>query len=102
MGGSVEKKIPKSLRYVFSLCCRAGLDAASVKADFFFTGVPPSDNKIEQKIHNTKVASAEVAFYTVRIRIRDRFGAPIKNTNISPRKATSAALQARGANRQCW
>ena len=51
---------------MFSLCCRAGIDAALVKADFFFAGVPAVENKIEQKIEITKVASAKVAFDTVR------------------------------------
>ena len=55
---------PKSLGSVFSLCCRAGMDAALVKADFFFTGVPTIENKIEQKIQNTKVASATIVHKT--------------------------------------
>ena len=66
MGGSVEKINPKSLGSVFSLCCRAGVDAALVKADFLSAGVPTIENKIEQKIQNTTVASAKVAFDTVR------------------------------------
>ena len=37
-----------------------------MKADFFFAGAPTIENKIEQKIQNTKVASAKVAFDTVR------------------------------------
>ena len=50
---------------MFSLCCRAGIDAALVKADFFLAGAPTVEYKIEQKIQNTKVASAKVAFDTV-------------------------------------
>ena len=38
-----------------------------MKADFFFAGVPSIEDKIEQEIRNTKVASAKVAFDTVRI-----------------------------------
>ena len=41
---------PEILGSVFSLCCRAGIDAALVKADFFFAGAPTIENKIEQKI----------------------------------------------------
>ena len=68
MGGIVGKINPKSLGSVFSLCCRAGIDAALVKAGFFFSaGVPTIENRIEQKIQNTKVASAKVAFDTVPI-----------------------------------
>ena len=65
MGGSVEKTNAKSLGPAFSLCRRAGIDAALAKADFFFAGAPTIENKIEQKIQNTKVASAKVAFDTV-------------------------------------
>ena len=61
-----QKINPEILGSVFSLCCRAGIDAALVKADFFFAGAPTIENKIEQKIQNTKVASAKVAFDTVR------------------------------------
>ena len=57
---------PESLGSVFSPCCRAGIDAALAKADFFFAGAPTIENKIEQKNQNTKVASAKVAFDTVR------------------------------------
>ena len=43
--GSIERKInPKNLGSVFSLCCRAGIDAAFAKADFFFAGVPTIEN----------------------------------------------------------
>ena len=58
---------PEILGSVFSLCCRAGIDAALVKADFFFAGAPTIENKIEQKTQNTKVASAKVAFDTVGV-----------------------------------
>ena len=65
--GAVSKnKSKKPWVCVFSLCCRAGIDAALVKADFFSAGVPTIENKIEQRIQNTKVASAKVAFDTVR------------------------------------
>ena len=67
-----RRKINPEIRgSVFSLCCRAGIDAALVKADFFFVGAPTIENKIEQKIQNTKVASAKVAFDTVRNTIYD-------------------------------
>ena len=65
MGGQRRKINPKSLGPAFSLCRRAGIDAALVKADFFFAGVSTIENKIEQNIQNTKVASAKVAFDTV-------------------------------------
>ena len=68
-GGQHRKMNPKSLGSVLSLCCRAGIDAALVKADFFFAGVPTIENEIELKIQNTKVASAKVAFDTVRSKI---------------------------------
>ena len=64
--GQRRKINPKSLGSVFSLCCCAGVDAAVVKADFFFAGVPTTEEKIEQQIQNAKVASAGVAFDTVR------------------------------------
>ena len=64
--GQRRKTNPKRLGSVFSLCCRAGIDAALVKADFFSAGVPTIENKFEQIIQNTKVASAKVAFDTVR------------------------------------
>ena len=57
---------PESLGSVFSPCCRAGIDAALAKADFFFADAPTIENIMEQKIQNTKVASAKVAFDTVR------------------------------------
>ena len=57
---------PENLGSAFSPCCRAGIDAALAKADFFFAGAPTIENKIEQKTQNTKVASAKVAFDTVR------------------------------------
>ena len=49
--GQRQKINPKSLGSVVSLCCRAGIDAALVKADFFFAGagVPTIEDKIEQK-----------------------------------------------------
>ena len=40
------------------------------ESGFLFAGAPTIKNKIEQKIHNTKVASAKVAFDTVRIKER--------------------------------
>ena len=64
-GGQHRKINPKSLGPAFSLCRRAGIDAALAKADFFFAGAPIIENKIEQKIQNTKVASTKVAFGTV-------------------------------------
>ena len=65
--GAASKNKSESLGSVFSLCCRAGIDDALVKADFFFAGIPTVENKIEQNIQNTKVASAKVAFDTVRL-----------------------------------
>ena len=65
-GGQRRKIYPKGLGFVLSLCCHAGIDAALEKANFFFAGVPIIENKVEQKIQNTKVASAVVAFDTVR------------------------------------
>ena len=64
-GGQRRKTNPKSLEPALSLCRRAGIDAALAKADFFFAGAPTIENKIEQKIQNTKVASTKVAFDTV-------------------------------------
>ena len=61
-----RKTNAKSLGPAFSLCRRAGIDAALAKADFLFAGAPTIENKIEQQIQNTKVASARVAFDTVR------------------------------------
>ena len=48
MGGQRRKINPKILGSVFSLCCRTGIDAALMKVDFFFAGVPTIENKIEQ------------------------------------------------------
>ena len=57
----------KGLGPVLSLCRRAGIDAALVKAPFYFSHVhPPSKMKWNQKIQNTKVAFGKVAFGTVR------------------------------------
>ena len=64
-GGQLQKTNPKSLGPAFSLCRRAGIDAALAKADFFFAGAPTIRNKIEQKLQNTKMASTKVAFDTV-------------------------------------
>ena len=60
--GELRKINPKCLGPAFSLCRRAGIDAALAKADFFFAGAPTIENKIEQKTQNAKVASAKVAF----------------------------------------
>ena len=65
-----RKTNPKSLGPAFSRCRRAGIDAALAKADFFFAGAPTIENKIEQTIQNTKVASAKVAFDTVRLNMQ--------------------------------
>ena len=64
-GGQHRKINPKSLGPAFSLCRRAGIDAALAKADFFFAGASTIENKIEQKLQNTRVASTKVAFDTV-------------------------------------
>ena len=40
---------PKGLGPAFSLCRRAGIDAALAKADFFFAGAPTIENRTEQK-----------------------------------------------------
>ena len=61
-----QKINPESLGSVFSPCCRAGIDAALAKADFFFAGAPTIENKIEQKFQNTKAAFAKAAFDTLR------------------------------------
>ena len=52
----------------FSVRCPAGIDAALVKADFFCSQAHTRtiENGIEQAFQNTKVASAKVAFDTVR------------------------------------
>ena len=63
-GGHRRKINPKSLGQAFSLCRRAGIDAALVRAHFLFAGAPTIENKIEQQVQNTKVASAKVAFDT--------------------------------------
>ena len=65
-GAASKNKSKKPWVCIFTLFF-AGIDAALVKADFFFAGVPTIENKIEQKIQNTKVASAKVAFDTVRV-----------------------------------
>ena len=95
-GGRRRKINPKSLGSVFSLSCRAGIDAALVKADFFFAGVPTIENKIKQKIQNTKVASAKVAFDTVRVLTKSQ-GFPkhsqrgFSNASVLPHKALALA-----------
>ena len=55
----VETVNLKSLWSAFSLCRRAGIDAALVKRNFLFAGAtpPPIKNKIEQKYSNTNVKS---------------------------------------------
>ena len=63
---AASKKIQKGIRPTFSLCRHVGIDAALAKADFFFAGAPTIKNKFEKQIQNTKVASAKVAFDTVR------------------------------------
>ena len=68
MGRSVEKCIQNALGLYFRSVLSE--NAALVKADFFFAGVPTIENKIEQKTQKTllmsKVASAKVAFDTVK------------------------------------
>ena len=66
MRGQRRKINPKSLGSAFSLCRRAGIDAALVKADFFFAGAPPIENKVEQKIQTLRWRLAKVAFDTVQ------------------------------------
>ena len=68
MGGGVEKQIQKALGQHFHSVAVREIDAALAKADFFFAGAPAIENRIEQKIQNTKVASAKVAFDTVQDR----------------------------------
>ena len=62
--GAPRRIDPKSLGPVFSLCRCAGVDAALM----FLQVHPPEKTKSEmvQRIQNTKVASAKVAFETVR------------------------------------
>ena len=67
-GGQCRKINPKSLGPAFSLCRRAGIDAALAKADFFFASAPTIENKIEQKTQNTRVVSAKVAFDIVEMK----------------------------------
>ena len=63
-GAALKNKSKKPWASI-SLCRRAGIHAALVKADFFFGGAPTIENKIEQTFQNTKVASTKVAFDTV-------------------------------------
>ena len=67
MGGQRRKINPKSLGPAFSLCRRAGIDAALVKAQFLFAGAPPPpiENRIEQNIQTLRWRLAKVAFDTV-------------------------------------
>ena len=48
-GGQHRKINPKSLGPAFSLCRRAGIDAALAKADFFSQVHPPSKIKLNKK-----------------------------------------------------
>ena len=48
-GGQRRKTNPKSLGSAFSLCRRAGIDAALVKADSFAQAHPPSKIKLNRK-----------------------------------------------------
>ena len=64
MGGSVKDK-PKSPGPAFSLCRRAGIDAASVLRNFLFAGAPPIEYKIEQTVQTLRWRPAKVAFDTV-------------------------------------
>ena len=57
MGGSVEKLNAKYLGPVFSLCRRARIDAALVRAHSL-AGAPTIDSKIEHALQHAKVASA--------------------------------------------
>ena len=59
-GGQHQKVNPKGLGPAFSLCRRAGIDAALGKADFFFTSAPTIENRIEQKNQNTNWAELKV------------------------------------------
>ena len=54
IGGQHRKTNPKSLEPAFSLCRRAGIDAALAKAAFFFAGAPTIENKIEQNIQTLR------------------------------------------------
>ena len=65
-GGQRRRINPKSLGPVFSLCRRAGTDAALVRAQLLFASAPTFENETEFIILNAKVASAKVAFDTVR------------------------------------
>ena len=59
---------PKGLGPVFSLCRRAGTDAAVVKAQFSFRRcTPPIENKIEQTIQTLRWRLAKVEFGTARV-----------------------------------
>ena len=54
MGGQRRKINPKSLGPAFSLCRRAGIDAAFVKRNFLFAGAPLIENKIEQQVQTLR------------------------------------------------
>ena len=65
-GGQRRKIDPKNLGPAFSLCCRVGIDAALVKAQYSFREWTPIKNKIEQIIQILRWRLAKVAFDTVR------------------------------------
>ena len=81
MGGSVEKEVEKPWACIFTLppCpnrCR-------FSEGNFSTGAPTIEIKIEQRVQNTKVASAKVAFDTVREKARIRAGKKAR-TSMTP------------------
>ena len=61
-GASSKNKSKKP----WASCRGAGIDAALVRVQFVLRGYTHDENDIEFKIQNTKVASAKVAFDTVR------------------------------------
>ena len=71
--GLQRRKInSKRLGSVFSLCCRARIDAALVRvlfeflSFFVFASAPIIENQVKQKVQKSKVASAKVAFDNFR------------------------------------
>ena len=60
-GGQRRKINPNNLGPAFSLCRRARIDAALVKAQFFFAGATPIEHRIEQTNQTLRWCLAKVA-----------------------------------------
>ena len=68
-----------------------------MKVDFFFACAPTIENEIEQEIQDTKVASAKVAFDTVReIRTESPRTGPGTRFGLSTEKGLKASLNPAG------